>query len=70
MKIGPLIEIGLIDIKWSCYNSFALSILYLNLTHPFIESSLFAINIHSTFLYIDLFWMRIKIFDKTDKTII
>jgi hypothetical protein len=52
----------LLDIEWNCYNGFILSIFHLDAGS--IDSALLEINVSREFLYIDLFFITIKVFDK------
>lgn len=57
-------EIKLVNIDWNCYNGFTFQLMHLDLFKPInIDSSLLGVNISKRFLYIDLLWMKIKIFD-------
>lgn len=61
-------RLTIINLEWNCYGGFIFEILHLNLSERFdidIDNSLFGLNISKDFLYIDLFWMEIKVFDKT-----
>lgn len=56
-----------INIEWNCYNGFMFDLFYLETYKPFnLDGSLFGINFSKNYLYIDIFFMNIKIFDKTD----
>ena len=56
--------IDLIEIEWNCYNGLIISILYLDLNKPNIDSSLIGIYVSKDFLYIDILFITLKIFDK------
>ena len=56
-RITPII------IEWNCYNGFIFHLF--DIDFYTIESSLFGINASREFLYIDIFWNNIKIFDNT-----
>jgi hypothetical protein len=56
--------IDLIEIEWNCYNGLIISILYLDLNKLNIDSSLFGLYISIDFLYIDILFITLKIFDK------
>jgi hypothetical protein len=56
--------IDLIEIEWNCYNGLIISILYLDLNKLNIDSSLIGIYISKDFLYIDILFITLKIFDK------
>ena len=57
----------LINIEWNWYGGFVFEILHLTLDERFnidIDNALFGVNASKHFLYIDLFWMEIKVFDR------
>ena len=57
-----------ICIEWNCYNGLVVYLLKLDLHKPInIDSSFLGINVSREFLYIDIFWKSIKIFDKTEQ---
>lgn len=56
-RITPII------LEWNCYNGFIFHLIDIDCFG--IESSLLGINASMSFIYIDLFWTTIKIFDKT-----
>ncbi|MEK6878929.1 MAG: hypothetical protein AABY22_04940 [Nanoarchaeota archaeon] len=57
-----------IQMEWNSYNGFIFELFYLEIFKPLrIENSLFGINVSKNFLYFDIFFMPIKIFDKTDQ---
>ena len=58
-------RLTIINAEWNSYNGFVFEFLHLELFKMVnIDNSLFGINISKRFLYIDIFWMQIKIFDK------
>lgn len=60
-------RISLINVEWNCYNGFLLQFIHLELFKPIdTDSSLFGVNVSKDFLYIDIFWKTIKIFDKNE----
>ncbi len=60
-------RINLFNAEWNCYNGFVFNILELELYKPVnMDSSLFGINASRNFFYMDLLFIRIKFFDKTD----
>lgn len=59
-------RITLINAEWNCYNGFMFDILNLELDRPNIDGALFGISASKSFLYFDIFWKTIKIFDKAD----
>jgi len=59
-------KLNLIEIEWNCYNGLIASIIHLDLNKPNIDSALFGVNISPDFMYIDILFMTIKVFDKTD----
>jgi hypothetical protein len=60
-------RINLINIEWNSYNGFIFGLLHLELYKPVnIDNALFGVNVSKGFLYIDILWMSIKVFDKTD----
>lgn len=59
-------QITIIKAEWNCYNGFIFQLIYLELFKPIhVENSLFGVNVSKDFLYIDIFWINIKVFDKT-----
>ncbi len=55
-----------ICLEWNCYNGLFFHFFHLELYRPLnIDGSLFGFNVSSSFLYIDIFWINFKIFDKT-----
>ena len=58
-RITPII------LEWNCYNGSVFHLFDIDLYD--IESSLFGINASREFLYVDIFWINIRIFDKTPK---
>ena len=60
-------KINIINCEWNCYNGFVFNIFELELYKPInIDSSLFGINVSRNFFYIDLLFIKIKLFDKTE----
>jgi hypothetical protein len=60
-------KVTIINAEWTIYNGFIFELIYLELFKPIIlDSSLFGLNFSKNFLYIHIFWIQIKIFDKTD----
>jgi len=59
-------KINLIEIEWNCYNGLIVSILHLDLNKPNIDSALLGVNASPNFLYINILFMTIKVFDNTD----
>ena len=60
-------RITLITVEWNCYNGFIFEFMHLELFKPInIDNALFGMNVSKNFLYIDVFYMRIKVFDKSD----
>jgi hypothetical protein len=55
--------INIIQIEWNCYNGFVFCVLDLDLNKPNIDSALFGIDVSSKFLYIDILFVTIKVFD-------
>lgn len=55
-----------ISIQWNYINWVQVQILFIDTTLFNIEAGLFGINVSSDFMYVDLLFMRIKIFDKTN----
>jgi hypothetical protein len=55
----------LIEVEWNIYNGFVLSFLSIADYNGNINGSLFAVFGSRSFLYINLFFKVIKIFDKT-----
>lgn len=59
-------EINIITIKWNCYNGFIFEFINFDMFKPInIDSSLLGINVSKWFLYIDIFWIHIKIFHRS-----
>ncbi len=59
-------RLTLISLEWTCYNGLVFNFLHLDLFKPInIDSSLIGFNADKNFLFIDIFWITIKIFDKT-----
>ncbi len=56
--------IRLICLEWNAYNGFILQLLHLEFYY--FESALLGFNFSMQFLYIDILWISIKVFDKTD----
>ncbi len=56
----------LINIEWNCYNGFIFDILHLE-TYKLLnlDSALFGVSFSKRFLYVDVLFFTIKIFDKT-----
>ncbi len=55
-----------IRIEWNCYNGFIFELFHMELYKPVnIDNALFGLNVSKDFLYIDIFFMQIKFFDKT-----
>ena len=59
-------KLNLIEIEWNCYNGFMASIIHLDLNKPNIDSALLGINVSHSFMYVDILFMTIKVFDKSD----
>jgi hypothetical protein len=60
-------KITIINAEWNCYNGFIFELIHLELFKPIdIDNALFGLNVSKNFLYIDILWMQIKVFDKTD----
>lgn len=59
-------RLNLLEIEWNCHNGLIASILHLDFNKPNIDSALLGINISPDFLYIDILFMTIKVFDKSD----
>jgi hypothetical protein len=60
-------RITIINVEWNCYNGFIFELINLQLFKPInIDNALFGVNISKYFLYIDIFWIQIKVFDNTD----
>ena len=58
----------LINIEWNSWNWFIIELLGVDSGHwSGDERHLFYANVSHRFLFIDLFWFKFKIFDKTDK---
>jgi len=58
-RITPII------LEWNCYNGFVFHLF--DIDFDYIEGSLFGINASREFLYVDIFWINIGVFDKTPK---
>lgn len=56
-------QIVLINIEWNSINGCIFKLLTIELNKPNIDSSLFGINFSKRFLYIDIFFFTIKVFD-------
>ncbi len=57
-----------IVIEWNSYNGFNLEIFHIESYKPInLDSSLFGISASKEFLYINIFYFTIKIFDKDGK---
>lgn len=60
---------SLISIEWNCINGFSFKLIHFDMFLPVnIDSSLFGLSISSQFIYIDVLWFSIKIFDKNLKS--
>jgi len=58
-------RISLIAVEWNCYNGFLFHFINLELFKPInIDSSLFGFNFSKDFLYVDILFFTIKVFDK------
>ena len=58
-------KLTLINLEWNCYNGFCFDILGMDSYRCFNnDSSLFGINVSRQFLYIDILWITLTIFDK------
>ena len=58
---------ALIIIEWNQYNGYVFEFLHLELNRPNIDSALFGVNFSKHFLYIDVFWFTIKVFENYNK---
>lgn len=60
-------RIDLINIGWTCYNGYFFDILRIESYKPFnMDSSLFGIHFCKDFMFVDILFFTIKIFDKTN----
>lgn len=57
-------RIELITMQWNTYNGFVFVILDIELSY-YNHRALFGINSSKNYLYIDIFFKEIKVFDKT-----
>jgi hypothetical protein len=57
MRITP------ITVEWNSYNGLIIELLHIDAGK--LDNSLFGINCSKTFLYVDVFFLSLKIFDKT-----
>ena len=62
-------QIGLITANWTAWNGFTFKILHLDICtrNVNVDSALFGFNTTSRFLYIDVLFFTIKIFDKNER---
>ena len=56
-------RVNLINVEYNSWNGFVFSVLDVE---PFVNAALFGINASRFFLYVDLFFVTIKVFDKSD----
>ena len=57
----------IINIEWNWHAGFVFEIFHIGLSERFnidIDNALFGVNVSKYFLYIDLFWKEIKVFDR------
>ena len=64
MRKRNINEFNPVKIGWNCYNGLIISIFHFDLNKPNIDSSLFGLNISSNFIYLDILYITIKIFNK------
>jgi hypothetical protein len=54
-----------ITIEWNCYNGFIFEVFHIDSYKPInLDAALFGISASERFLYIDIFFITLKIFDK------
>ncbi len=51
-----------ICLEWTYYNGFSFRLLHVELDKADIDSSLIGLYASSNFLYVDIFWIRFKLF--------
>lgn len=66
MKEKILNQFVLFSLEFNTWNGWILQVLHLDLNKPNIDSSLFGVNVCEDFMYVDLFYFNIKVFDKTE----
>lgn len=59
-------KINLIEIEWNCYNGLIASILFLDLKKPNVNAALLGFDISPDFMYVDILFRTIKIFDRSN----
>lgn len=57
-------EIILVQASWTSYNGYLFDVLHIE--NKYFDASLFRIMLSREFLYLDILFFNIKIFDKTD----
>lgn len=58
-------RITILNTEWNNKNGFVFELIHLDLYSTNIEVSLIGLYFSRRFLYVDIIWKRIKIFDKT-----
>ena len=56
----------IIELEWNCYNGLIFSVFRFDLNKPNIDSALLGINISKSFLYVDILFSTLKIFDRNE----
>lgn len=60
-----MLSLTLIQLEWNAWNGFIFSLVHVECSKPNMDSALFGVNASENFLYIDLLFIPIVIFDKT-----
>ena len=66
MKRIKMYRINLIDVEWNCHNGLIMSVLRVELDKPNIDSGLLGIYVSRDFLYLDILFIKIRVFDKNE----
>lgn len=64
MKGINLLNVTPIRIEWNHYNGYMLEIFHIESCVPNLDNSLFGLSFSKTFLYIDILFFTIKVYDK------
>lgn len=59
-------RLNLINIEWNCYNGFIFRVLELESYRPNLDSALLGLNFSKRFLYVDLLFFHLKVFDRNE----
>lgn len=58
-------RLTLFNCEWNCYNGFMFQILDLGINNAYDGRALFSANFSKQFLYLNILFTEIKVFDKT-----